>query len=64
MLVLSRTVGSRVRVEIPDGRFVWVVVVKIDRGKVRLGFDADRDVSITREELLSDFAPTDGRAAK
>lgn len=49
MLVLSRKLGERVLVA-PN---VWVTIVDIDRNKVRLGFDAPREVSIVREENLT-----------
>lgn len=48
MLVLSRKIGERIYVS--DG--IWITVVDIDRGKIRLGIDAPRDKQISREELL------------
>ncbi len=62
MLILSRKLGERIRIGEGDGA-IWITVHDIDRGKIRLGIEAPRDVPIHREELL-DFAPTDGRAAK
>ena len=53
MLVLGRTTGERIR--IGDGvkyPFVWVEVVDIGRGKIRLGIDGPRDVPIYREEVI------------
>lgn len=47
MLVLTRRRGDRVRI----GDNVWVTVIDIDRGKIRLGFDAPRSVEIMRCEL-------------
>lgn len=55
MLVLSRTAGERVRVKAEINGMVvtvWVTVVEVDRGKVRLGFDGHRTVDFSREELL------------
>jgi carbon storage regulator len=52
MLVLSRTVGQRVALDMPDGTRVWVMISDVDRGRVRVGFDAPKSVTITREELL------------
>ena len=46
--MLSRKEGQRVRV----GPNVWVTLIDVDRGKVRLGFDAPPGVRIAREELL------------
>ena len=51
MLVLSRNVGESLVLTLPDGE-VTVCVVDIDRGKVRLSFDAPLDVQIMRSELL------------
>lgn len=51
MLVLSRKLGEKVVIgEGADA--VTVVVVDIDRGKIRLGIDAPKDVPIFRQELL------------
>lgn len=47
MLVLSRKIGEKILI----GKDITLVVVEVDRGKVRLGFDAPRDVTILREEL-------------
>jgi carbon storage regulator len=52
MLVLSRKLAERIRLKLPDGSCVWLWVVDIDRGKVRLGVDAPRDVEVMREELI------------
>ncbi len=48
MLVLSRKEGERIKI----GADIWITVVQIDRGKIRLGIEAPRDNDITREELL------------
>lgn len=48
MLVLSRKLGEKIF--IGDG--ITVTVVDIDRGKIRLGIDAPRDVLIFRSELI------------
>jgi len=53
VLVLSRKLGEKIWIG-PD---VCVVVVAIDRGVIRLGFDAPRDVQVMREELLADTDP-------
>lgn len=52
MLVLSRNLGEKIYI----GDNICVTVVDIDRGKIRLGIEAPRDVPIMRKELLpSDF---------
>lgn len=48
MLVLTRRLGERILI----GNDIWVMVVSIDRGKVRIGVDAPEDVTVVREELL------------
>ncbi len=50
MLVLSRKAGESVRVA--GGLTVKVLQVRGD--KVRLGFDAPRDLTIAREEVADD----------
>jgi carbon storage regulator len=54
MLVLSRKLGEKIYIN--DN--ICITVVDIDRGKIRLGIDAPRDVPIYRQELLS--TPGDG----
>ena len=48
MLVLSRKLGEKIYI----GENVCITVVDIDRGKIRLGIEAPRDVPIYRQELL------------
>lgn len=50
MLVLSRKNGDRVIIDTKSGQIV-VTVVEIAPGKIRLGFDANRDIPIYRAEL-------------
>jgi carbon storage regulator len=51
MLVLSRKVGSSIRI----GNDVVLTVVKIDRNQVRLGIEAPLNVTILRQELVIDI---------
>lgn len=51
MLVLARRPLQDVIIFLPDGREVVVSVAEICRDKVRLGFDAPRDVRIDRREI-------------
>ena len=53
MLVLSRKLHEKVF--IGDG--ICVTVVDIDRGKIRLGIEAPKEVLILREELKPVPAP-------
>jgi carbon storage regulator len=48
MLVLSRKLGEKIFI----GNNICITVVDIDRGKIRLGIEAPRDVPIYRQELL------------
>ena len=54
MLVLSRKLNEAVLI----GGNVEIVVVDIDRGKVRLGISAPKEIPVVRTELL----PTDHEA--
>lgn len=48
MLVLSRKLGEKIYI----GDNICITVVDIDRGKIRLGIEAPREVAIFRQELL------------
>jgi carbon storage regulator len=48
MLVLSRKLGEKIYI----GENICITVVDIDRGKIRLGIEAPREVPIYRQELL------------
>jgi carbon storage regulator len=48
MLVLSRKLGEKIYIS----ENICITVVDIDRGKIRLGIEAPRDVPIFRQELL------------
>lgn len=54
MLILSRNVRERVIILLPDGRRITVTLIDI-RGShsARLGFDADRDIQIHRDEVVA-----------
>lgn len=54
MLVLSRKVGEVIRIS--DD--IIITVVDIDRGKVRLGFDAPQKTPIYREEIWDEMRKT------
>jgi carbon storage regulator len=57
MLVLSRKLGEKIYIN--DN--ICITVVDIDRGKIRLGIEAPREVPIFRKELLGD-APVSAAA--
>jgi carbon storage regulator len=50
MLVLSRKLGEKIYIN--DN--ICITVVDIDRGKIRLGIEAPRDVPIFRKELVAE----------
>lgn len=57
-LVLTRKPGQRVRLRVahPEGGHtdVWVMLIEMDRNRVRLGFRAPQSVVVVREELIKD----------
>jgi len=53
MLVLSRKLGEKIYIN--DN--ICITVVDIDRGKIRLGIEAPREVPIFRKELLTEPHP-------
>jgi len=56
MLVLSRKKDQRIKICVP-GRSepIEIVVVRVDNlNKVRLGIEAEKDVTILRSELVED----------
>lgn len=48
MLVLSRKIGERITI----GDNIRLTIIDIDRGKIRLGIEAPRDVPVFRSELI------------
>ena len=48
MLVLSRKLGEKIYI----GENICITIMDIDRGKIRLGIEAPRDVPVYRQELL------------
>ena len=52
MLVLSRKLGEKVHIMIDGQPDIVIMVVDIDRGKIRLGVEAEKSVKIMRGELL------------
>ncbi len=51
MLVLSRKVQEEITVETSDG-LVRIVLIQIDRNKVRIGVEAPEGVPINRREVF------------
>jgi carbon storage regulator len=59
MLVLTRRIGQGIRI----GTDVEVRVIRIEGDRVVLGFDAPREIPISRSELLAEIADEVQRAA-
>ena len=59
MLVLTRRIGQAIRI----GDDVEVHVIRIEGDRVVLGFDAPREIAISRSELLAEVAAEVQRAA-
>ena len=49
MLVLSRKLGEKIII----GENISITVIDIDRGKIRLGIEAPRNIPVYRQELLT-----------
>lgn len=60
MLVLTRRPHEKVFLTMPDGTLIKVSLVEIDRTKARIGFEANLDVLIDREEVYR-FKVTNGQ---
>lgn len=51
MLVLSRKCDEKILIQVPGLEKIEITVVQIDSSRIRLGFDAPKDVIILRKEL-------------
>lgn len=60
MLVLARKLDESIVI----GEDIIIKVISIDKGVVKLGIDAPRDVSIIRDELLQDVKELNIAASK
>lgn len=52
MLVLSRRISEKIRIEVSPGTYVWISILDVDYGKVRIGVHAPPEMVILRDELL------------
>ena len=52
MLALGRKLGDVTYLDVPGVGRIAVTVLLIDRDRVRLGFEAPKEVKIMREELV------------
>ena len=53
MLVLSRKLGEQVVID----DHIVVTVVRLEKGQVRLGIEAPREIAIFREEIVPHLHP-------
>ena len=60
MLVLTRKLGETITI----GDHIKVTIVGIDRGQVRLGIEAPRDVIVHREEIYQRIMQENRRASQ
>ena len=60
MLVLARKLDESIVI----GDNISIKVISVDKGVVKLGIDAPRDVSIIRNELLEDIKDSNIAASK
>ncbi|MGE0739470.1 carbon storage regulator CsrA [Sulfurimonas sp.] len=60
MLVLSRKLDESIVI----GEGIVVKVISVDKGVVKLGIDAPRNLSIVRSELLEDVKESNRAASK
>jgi carbon storage regulator len=59
MLVLSRKLGEKIFI----GDNICITIVDIDRGKIHIGIEAPRDISIYHQELLRNGVPPVSRSS-
>jgi carbon storage regulator len=60
MLVLSRKVGEVITI----GSDIKITVLGIDRGLVRLGIDAPKEISVHRQEILDNTSDISRKSAE
>jgi carbon storage regulator len=62
MLVLARKKNEGIVIKGKDGD-VRIVLMQIERGKIRIGIDAPKGYTIVREELLQEIAGANKQSA-
>ena len=51
MLILNRKVGEAIII----GEDIEITILEIDEGRIKIGIDAPRDISILRKEIYIDI---------
>jgi len=51
MLVISRKVGEELKI----GENIVIKIISVEKGQIKLGIDAPRDISILRMELVKEI---------
>jgi sRNA-binding carbon storage regulator CsrA len=51
MLCLTRKLHSRTTIKTQSGETMEIVVLDIDRGKIRLGFVGDKTIEVYRDDV-------------
>lgn len=60
MLVLSRKKDEKIILKVPDMRDIMITIVRIDnKNKVRIGIEADKEITVLRSELDSVICSND-----
>jgi len=57
MLVLTRRAKQRITLLLPDGRSVFVEIMRVRGSHVRVGVDAPDDIEVRRTELSRPAPP-------
>jgi len=64
VLVMTLKNGERIRAkDRRTGEITWVMLIRGNDGKARIGIDAPPDVDIVREELLARSGTTPGEGS-
>jgi len=60
MLVISRKINEKIKI----GDDIEITVVSIDKGQVKIGIEAPKNITILRSELLEEIKNENIKAAK